>query len=301
MPIASLDPVARSHRRRLIAAFATILVAVALVLASVPLLSADLAGLRSTTPPEALAAHAQPVGAVMGTGAPARLPTRRPDPDPEIPTAIVASPPAVALGPSADVVYRVKTPDKVVALTFDDGWSPAAGRAILATLLKLHVKATFFVNAIYVHRDPGLWRAIDAAGFPIGNHTFDHRKLTGLPYGDVLAEAQKDASVFHRLTGLTLAPIFRPPYGARDRTVDAAVNAAGYPTEILWNVVANDTDAKLSDRQLVANASAGGPGSIVLLHVGPLSTPRILAAVIARYQGRGFTFVTIPELLALRS
>ena len=31
------------------------------------------------------------------------------------------------------------------------------------------------------------------------------------------------------------------------------------------------------------------------MHVGPASTPRILAAVIARYRARGFRFVTIPS------
>jgi peptidoglycan/xylan/chitin deacetylase (PgdA/CDA1 family) len=83
--------------------------------------------------------------------------------------------------------------------------------------------------------------------------------------------------------------------------VDAAVLAAGYPTEVLWDTVAGDTASGTTDRRELANATAGRPGSIVLLHMGPSSTPRILAAVIASYRARGFTFVTIPELLALGS
>jgi peptidoglycan/xylan/chitin deacetylase (PgdA/CDA1 family) len=152
---------------------------------------------------------------------------------------------------------------------------------------------------MYVRWNPTLWKDIAAAGFPIGNHTYDHANLTTLSSDAIVADIHRDAYVFHELTGYSMAPFLRPPYGARNRVVDAAIRAAGYPTEILWNVVAGDTDGPISDAAQIARASAGGPGSIVLLHVGPASTPRILAAVIAKYRARGFSFVTIPQLLAL--
>jgi peptidoglycan/xylan/chitin deacetylase (PgdA/CDA1 family) len=54
----------------------------------------------------------------------------------------------------------------------------------------------------------------------------------------------------------------------------------------------------MTDAQLIHNAELGRAGSIVLLHVGPDATPRILEKVIWNYRARGFTFVTVPELLA---
>jgi peptidoglycan/xylan/chitin deacetylase (PgdA/CDA1 family) len=93
-----------------------------------------------------------------------------------------------------------------------------------------------------------------------------------------------------------MAPIFRPPYGARNAATDRAAAIAGYPDVILWDHPSNDT-YRLSDRQMLRNAIAGWPGSIVLMHIGPDATPRILAAVIASYRIRGYTFVTIPQLL----
>jgi peptidoglycan-N-acetylglucosamine deacetylase len=203
-----------------------------------------------------------------------------------------------ATPPLAHVVYSVKTHQKLIALTFDDGWSPPAARLILATLVQQHVAATFFVNSTYVHWDPALWRQIAAAGFVIGNHTYDHRDMTTLTTYQIVADIRKDARVFKELTGFTMSPIFRPPFGARNRMVDAAVRIAGYPTEVLWDTVSGDTGAARSDARQLASATAGGPGSIVLMHVGPASTPRILASVIASYRARGFTFVTIPQLLA---
>ena len=65
--------------------------------------------------------------------------------------------------------------DRVVALTFDDGWNPSTLRAIYRILVRERVPATFFVTGIYVQRAPGLWRRIAAAGFPLANHSYLHR------------------------------------------------------------------------------------------------------------------------------
>ncbi len=102
-----------------------------------------------------------------------------------------------------------------------------------------------------------------------------------------------------QVTGRPMIPMFRPPYGDHDAASDAAAAAAGFPTIVLWDVVGGDADLGATDASVLANASAGLPGSIVLLHAGPSVTPRILPALIARYRARGFTFVTVPELLGM--
>ena len=283
----------RRHRLdvRLIAIASAALLVGSMVPASVPSLSASSA--RSVQ-----AAPVAAVAIVPSRGRTATQPRLRADafapPSTAVPSRVAPEP----LGPPARLVYRVKTREKLVALTFDDGWNPKAGRLLRQTLVREHVTATFFVNARYVSWDPALWRTIAARGFPIGNHTYDHRDLTTLSSSAVVADIRKDADVFRLLTGYSMAPIFRPPYGARNRRVDAAILAAGYPTEILWDTVAGDTSRTRSDRAEIAAAIEGRPGSIVLMHMGPSSTPRILAAVIASYRARGFRFVTIPELLA---
>lgn len=291
----AVRPTVQRHRLdvRLAAIASAVVLVGSIVQASVPSLSASPA--HSLQPAPVAAVVAAPPA-----GPPPSQPRLRLDPfEPTAATAAEARP--APLGPPARLVYRVKTREKLVALTFDDGWSPAAGHLIVDTLLREHVTATFFVNARYVHWDPALWRTIAASGFVVGNHTYDHRELTTMPDAAIEADIRKDADVFRQLTGYAMAPIFRPPYGLRDRRVDADVLAAGYPIEILWDIVAGDTSRSRSDRGLIAAAIRGRPGSIVLMHVGPSSTPRILAAVIASYRARGFRFVTIPELLAAGS
>ena len=200
----------------------------------------------------------------------------------------------------ADLVYRVRTRQPVIALTFDDGWCPACGRRILDILVAEHVPATFFVNSMYVRWDPGLWHDIAAAGFVVGNHTYEHVKVTTIDRDAIVADLERNARVFERLTGYPMAPLFRPPYGARNPATDAAAALAGFPTVVVWDTTDGDTAAHPTRAGEIAQATAGRRGSIVLMHVGPTDTPLILEAVIAAYRARGFTFVTVPELLASR-
>lgn len=197
------------------------------------------------------------------------------------------------------VVFHGPRTSRVVALTFDDGYAPANVRLIFTELVQAGVAATFFVNGAYLHQDPRLWRAIAAAGYPIGNHTVLHEDVRGRPPAQVVADLVRNARLVQQVTGRPMIPVFRPPYGYHDAASDADAVAAGFPSIVLWDVTGADTDRRASDATVLANASAGRPGSIVLLHAGPSVTPRILPALIARYRARGFSFVTVPELLGI--
>ena len=197
------------------------------------------------------------------------------------------------------VFFHGPRTDQVVALTFDDGYAPANVRLIFEELRRAGVAATFFVNGVYLHRDPQLWRSIAEAGYPIGNHTLLHEDVRARPPGQVEADLVRNARLVQQVAGRPMAPIFRPPYGYHDAASDASAAAAGFPTIVLWDVTGGDTNRRASDASVLANASAGRPGSIVLLHAGPSVTPRILPALIAQYRDRGFTFVTVPELLGI--
>jgi peptidoglycan/xylan/chitin deacetylase (PgdA/CDA1 family) len=197
------------------------------------------------------------------------------------------------------VLFHGPRTDRVVALTFDDGYAPANVRLIFEELTREGVAATFFVNGAYLRWNPQLWRSIAAAGYPIGNHTVIHEDVRGRPPSQVMADLIRNARLVQQVTGRPMIPIFRPPYGSHDAASDAAAAAAGFPTIVLWDVSGGDANLRATDASVLANASAGLPGSIVLLHAGPSVTPRILPALIAGYRARGFTFVTVPQLLGI--
>lgn len=210
----------------------------------------------------------------------------------------VTMPPTVADVAIAPIVFgRVETKRKVIALTFDDGYSVASLRSIFAVLEDEGVMATFFVNGVYLSRDPGLWAEIAAAGYPIANHTWGHADVTTLSAHQITLDLQRNRNAVEAVTGVPMAPWFRPPYGAHDAASDAAVAAAGFPVVVLWDTTAGDTAKASNARASIANATKGTAGSIVLMHVGPRVTPTIIAAVIRSYRARGFEFVTVGDLL----
>ena len=187
---------------------------------------------------------------------------------------------------------------KVVALTFDDGYSPSATLAIFKILQDEHVRATFFPYARAMNGAPSLWRQIAAAGYPIGNHTYSHANLTHLSTSGAVAELTSARATIRRVTGRSEPAIMRPPYGAYTTATRHAAALAGYPKMVLWDVDTRDWSG-ISASTIVARAVIGTRGSIVLMHAGPANTPKALRAIIANYRARGYGFVTVPELLGI--
>jgi peptidoglycan/xylan/chitin deacetylase (PgdA/CDA1 family) len=212
-----------------------------------------------------------------------------------------AAPVARAADPAAAEAPRVvrhgQRTERIVALTFDDGYGPATVRRLFGVLLRERVPATFFVNGMYVRQAPDLWRRIAAAGYPIASHTALHRDMTTLTAAEIHLDLDRTRRIVEAATGRPMLRYVRPPYGARTAATDRAAAAAGFPTIVMWDVTGADTKRRATVEQVVASAVVGRPGSIVLLHAGPRITPKALPGIIAAYRERGFRFVTVPELL----
>jgi peptidoglycan/xylan/chitin deacetylase (PgdA/CDA1 family) len=197
------------------------------------------------------------------------------------------------------VVWHGSREDKVVALTFDDGWSTPRCQKILQILVKEKVPATFFPNALYVKQHPAFWRRVAELGFPIANHTTNHRDLTELTGAGVFQEIDRDRRIVERITGAPMVRVVRPPFGAYNKRTVRQAAKAGFPTLVLWDTTSLDTSRRASERAMTKAALSGRNGSIVVLHCGPKATPRILPKIIKGYRARGFQFVTIPVLLGI--
>lgn len=194
------------------------------------------------------------------------------------------------------VVYHGPRVHKLVALTFDDGWSASQTAQILAILERKHVRATFFPYAQAVADHPGLWRRIALAGYPIGNHSTSHRELTPLSRSEIRHEICGARRMLHDLIREHLVHQFRPPYGSWDsRILDIAADC-GYSKLVLWDVDPRDWSG-VSASEIVRRASVGTRGSIILLHAGPPNTVEALPHIIHAYRERGYRFVGIPRLL----
>ena len=205
---------------------------------------------------------------------------------------------AAATEPTVRVVYHGARDKPVVALTFDDGYSVSNCGKILDILERRKVQATFFPYARAVRGAPAFWRRVADAGYPIGNHSTTHPNMTDLSLEEATAEISRARTIIERVTGEPMLRVFRPPYGAWDKTVIEAARAAGFPTVLLWDVDDLDWSRTTSRSAMLRAALRGRNGSVVLMHCGPSTTPKILEKVIDGYQERGFGFVTVPQLLS---
>src|SRR4051812_34468380 len=69
--------------------------------------------------------------------------------------------------------YFGHTPEKTIALTFDDGPGPVTPD-VLRLLAAHHIRATFFMEGTQVEEYAPIARQVHEAGHEIGNHTFWH-------------------------------------------------------------------------------------------------------------------------------
>lgn len=211
-------------------------------------------------------------------------------------TVLVAGPATAIVN---GVIYYGDRASHTIALTFDDGYDVAPCQAILAILLRERVPATFFPVGRYVAADPAFWREVSRHGFPIGDHSQTHPDMTRLTPAQQLAELVTSRATIERAIGHPMTQIFRPPYGDVNAQLVASAHRAGFRAVVYWDTDDRDTFPVGTDAQHIAAGTRGKNGSIVILHCGPAMTPRILPAIIASYRSRGFTFVTVPQMLGL--
>lgn len=213
------------------------------------------------------------------------------------------SQPMVASAATSQVVTRVYTTQKVVALTFDDGSDGTNIPVILKILSSYNIKATFFLTGKAVINHPARIKSIVAQGHAIGNHSYTHPYFTRISTTLMKFELTRTENIVKNLTGRTTKPYFRPPYGAYSTLVLQTVGSIGYTKTIKWNIDTIDWDGRSAYRIYSKVLNNIVPGSIVLMHAGAGAryTPSALPTMIKGLKAKGYRFVTIPQLLSLNA
>jgi len=199
-------------------------------------------------------------------------------------------------------------PGRRVALTFDDGPDPRWTPRVAAVLRREHVPAAFFVVGSQAARYPGLVRMLVRDGNEIGNHTFTHTALSGVPVWQARLQLELTEGVLVGITG-RYARLVRPPYSATPDAVTPtqqrrlAKLAGGRYVIALADLDSEDWRHK-GVAQIVRGATPrGGEGGIIMLHDGGgnrAQTVAALARLIPRLRARGFRFVSLAQLGGVR-
>jgi peptidoglycan/xylan/chitin deacetylase (PgdA/CDA1 family) len=223
---------------------------------------------------------------------------------------------ALSVVPSTDcprpsTVSQAPGAGKTVALTFDDGASDTT-LAIAETLKARGVVATFFDIGVQDELHRSVVRQVAALGFPVENHSWDHRypnQVAGgwtVPY--LRSSIRRTADLQQRLTGHRSC-FFRPPGGFLTNVKPAAYGLG--MSVVLWSVDTLDwrqpaRTTRAATASIVARATTIGTQRhpIVLMHAGLASlqpgthapshrnnTVAALPAIIDWYAAHGYTFV----------
>jgi peptidoglycan/xylan/chitin deacetylase (PgdA/CDA1 family) len=184
---------------------------------------------------------------------------------------------------------------KCAALTFDDGPGPFTAE-LVALLQQRKVPATFFVVGNRITQSPDLLAVVDSAGMEIGNHSSYHRELTLMRKGEMETDLEATSKAISAVTGHR-PTLLRPPYGSRNAAVDAVSKKLGM-AEILWDVDTQDWLYPNSARVRSAAVGSARPGSIILMHDVNRTTVAAVPRIIDDLQRRGFSLVTVSQLLA---
>lgn len=194
---------------------------------------------------------------------------------------------------------RVSVREPYVAMTFDDGPHPRNTPRLLDMLRDRNIKATFYVIGRNVDLYPALTRRIVAEGHEIGNHTYTHGNLTKMSDAKVREEMIKGRNSIAKAVGVQPRTM-RPPYGALFQRQRAMIHAEfGYPT-ILWSV--DPRDWQRPGPSVVTSRILSGttPGAIILAHDLHAPTVDAMPATLDGLLRKGYKFVTVSQLLAIK-
>ncbi|MCA1930682.1 polysaccharide deacetylase family protein [Rheinheimera sp.] len=199
-----------------------------------------------------------------------------------------------------ELIHKVDTEQKLVALTFDDGPTPHYTAEILHLLDLYQVKATFFVTGSETQRYMTQAKQIVAAGHQLGNHSWSHPRMLFMSLDEISREIEgTDQQI--RAAGFKGEILFRPPYGKKLLLLPWYL-AKTHRTNIMWDIAPETFDGLPDDSQTLAAEVLAQvqPGSIVLLHLMYKSGDASRAAlpiIIKGLKDKGYRMVTVSELL----
>ena len=200
-----------------------------------------------------------------------------------------------------ELISRVETDEKVIALTFDDAPTKYLDE-VLQIMKDEDTVGTFYVIGRNEERNPGGIQKIMNDGHEVGNHSYIHPRFAFKSMAFIKDEVDKTNTII-RNSGYSDEITFRPPYGQKFLGLPWYLDTLGMKT-IMWDVEP-DTFYKNTEDKIKYTLEKTRPGSIILLHpfcsTECKSDREMLPVIIQGLKKQGYRFVTISELLDYRN
>ncbi|ESU32859.1 hypothetical protein G3A_09250 [Bacillus sp. 17376] len=190
-------------------------------------------------------------------------------------------------------IQNINNPDeKIVLLTIDD--APDKNALEMAKTLKgLNVKAIFFVNGHFLDtpQEGEVLKQIHQMGFPIGNHTYNHKSLRELSEEQQRKEIVDLNDMIEELIGQR-PQFFRAPFGMN---TDYSKQVAADEKLLLMNwTYGYDWEKDYQSKEALADIMVNTPllrnGANLLMHDRQW-TSAALSDIVKGLQNKGFKIV----------
>ncbi len=185
----------------------------------------------------------------------------------------------------------------MLALTFDDGPSPAT-EAILDQLKAHGALATFFVLGTNIAGNEEILKRAAREGHQLASHSWSHPNLNDISSSAVRSQMTRTMDKIEELTGQKVI-MMRPPFGATNRLSRQVIAELGLPV-ILWGVDTLDWKTRNASKISQAILKGAGNGVIILCHDTLKSTGWALETALPELINRGYQLVTVAEMMSFR-
>ena len=183
-------------------------------------------------------------------------------------------------------------PDKIIALSFDDGPSNVTAD-ILDILKKEKVKASFFVVGSWGGDNTQDMVRAYREGHAIENHSWSHQYMARLSAEQMADEIERNADWIESFIG-ERPEFFRPPYINVSPLLHETVGLT-FINGINCEDWEHGVDAATRTQRILDQAK---DGDVILMHdmADNVQTVEAIKTLIPALKERGFELVTVPEL-----
>ncbi|MGN1097848.1 MAG: delta-lactam-biosynthetic de-N-acetylase [Clostridia bacterium] len=186
--------------------------------------------------------------------------------------------------------------EKVLYLTFDEGYENGYTGQILDVLKEKQVPAAFFVTGPYLKTEGELVRRMLDEGHIVGNHSINHPSLPDLNREEIEHELYGLDLMLYECYGVHMKYL-RPPRGEYSTAVLDITSDMGY-TNVFWSVAYVDwktNEQKGKDNAVNNVISQLHNGAVILLHAVSSDNAAAMGEIIDKAMEAGYTFKSLDE------
>lgn len=190
-----------------------------------------------------------------------------------------------------DAIYLFPGDEKIIYLTFDEGYENGYTAQILDILKEKNVKATFFITGPYLEKEEELVRRMVEEGHTVGNHTINHLSMPDCDDDKVEKEVLDLDRKFYDAFGISMKYL-RPPMGEFSERTLSITKSLGY-TNVFWSFAYRDWEVdnqKGTQYAVDTVLNSLHPGEVMLLHAVSKDNANALATIIDEARNMGYEF-----------